>query len=82
MSDERLSNLESKVASVQTTLGFHGQAHKDIADNVKAIDVKVDSILLQLAEKTGESKAAKKVAATISALISVLISLAIAYFQS
>lgn len=77
-----MSTTEERLSSIETTLKFHGEAHKEISDNVKSIDSKVDSILLLNAEKTGESKAAKKVAATISALISILVSLAIAYFQA
>ena len=73
--DERLAGLESSVAAINTTLEFHGVAHKEIAADVK-------QILLLNAEKTGEGKAAKKIAATISALVSVLISLVIAYFSN
>ncbi len=80
--EERLANLEANISSVKTTLEFHGRAHESIASNINSIDSKVDSILLQMAEKIGEAKATKKIAALISATISLAITLIIAYLQS
>ena len=76
------TTVEERLASIETTLGFHGKAHESIDNKVNAIDLKLDALLLARAEKTGEGKAVKKVAALISGIISVLISLFIAYFQS
>lgn len=73
MSDERLSNLESRMASVQTTLEHHSEKHENLEITLKEIGVDVKSLLLHNAEKSGKTKALKNGVIMIGAVISGLI---------
>ena len=79
---ESMKTAEERLASIETTLAFHGKTHSEITEICKNLDSKVDSILIHHAEKTGEAKATKKIAALVSAVISLLVTLVIAYFQN
>lgn len=79
---DSMSTVEERLASIETTLEFHGKSHESIDVKVNLIDSKLDALLISQAEKIGEGKAVKKVAALISGAISILISLLIAYFQA
>lgn len=79
-----MSSTEERLSSIETTLRFHGEAHKEISDTVKIMDTKLDALLLQQAEKSGEAKAIKRVSALISAAVSLtltlIVTVAVAYF--
>lgn len=77
-----MKTVEERLASIETTLGFHGRAHEAIDNKVQVIDSKLDTLLLNQAEKSGESKTTKKIAAIVSGAISLGVTLVVAYFQS